>query len=215
MRNLSRWFDRLPDLHVGGDDHWTNTHNDCDRSRLQPERRRVPCNAACGAAGGRAHVFENAADADCVRVPRTFEAVTCVWTWHVVRCVGRGLLHVVCQDVPPTCDMFAPRCIGLRGARCIVHDRGLRCIAVGAFLLVTRLAGPLHALHRRLPFRRIRCSLRKHARTRSRTEQEQSMVRFWALPVVAESQAARTTKGRLRCDLLTLAGGGRMVCVAR
>lgn len=148
-----------------------NAHNDCDRARLQPERCRDACSAACGAAGGRAHVFEHAADADCVRVPRTsLETVTCASCCRFVR---RCLLHVVRQVVPPTCDLFAPRCTGLRGARCIAHDRVSVALPLVPFQLANCSAGRLHrcAAHCCHSFRRISCALRQ-ARTHARTHEE-------------------------------------------
>ena len=111
---------------------------------------------------------------------------------------------------------------GLRGARCIVHDRVFVVLPIGAVPTCEWLDGPLHAAHRNvaIPTYQLLSPASTHARThartrRSRTEQEQSIARLWAFPVVAESEAARPTNSRLRCDLPTLAGGGPLVCVAR
>ena len=110
----------------------TATAHGCSQNGVEPHA----LSAACGAKPlprGWAHVFEHAADADCLRMARTsLEAVTCACRWHgtVVRACRFGSQVFVACGVPPAYDRFAPRCT-YRAERRPLHcaRQGVCCVA--------------------------------------------------------------------------------------
>jgi hypothetical protein len=79
--------------------------------------------------------------------------------------VRRCLLHVVSLQLMIV-SLRAVR-TGLRGARCIVHDRVFVVLPIGAVPTCEWLAGPLHAAHRNvaIPMYQLLSPASTHART--------------------------------------------------